>query len=114
MNPWIGRFSVKGVKPDSKGDFMVCKLKARLNLHGILNMESGYYVEDVEVEEPIPEERDEKKVAEKKDPDVSYFSHLSAISRVMASHLLVLCHRWFGSSSTGRIRRRHPLPSRQY
>jgi len=28
-----------------------------LNLHGILNVEQGYYVEDVEVEEPIPEDR---------------------------------------------------------
>ncbi len=54
-NPWIGRFSVKGVKADEKDDFMVCKLKARLNLHGILNLESGYYVEDVEVEEAEPE-----------------------------------------------------------
>ncbi|KAI9879829.1 MAG: adenyl-nucleotide exchange factor sse1 [Pleopsidium flavum] len=70
MNPWIGRFSVKGVKADSKDDFMICKLKARLNLHGILNVESGYYVEDVEVEEPIPEEKEaEKKDAEKKDAE---------------------------------------------
>ncbi|PVH97137.1 heat shock protein Hsp88 [Periconia macrospinosa] len=59
MNPWIGRFSVKGVKADPKGDFMICKLKARLNIHGILNVESGYYVEEVEVEEPIPEEKKE-------------------------------------------------------
>jgi heat shock 70kDa protein 4 len=57
-NPWIGRFSVKGVKADSKDDFMICKLKARLNLHGILNVESGYYVEDVEVEEPVVEDKD--------------------------------------------------------
>ncbi|GME41973.1 Heat shock protein HSP88 [Neofusicoccum parvum] len=57
MNPWIGRFSVKGVKADAKDDFMICKLKARLNLHGILNLEQGYYVEDMEVEEPIPEEK---------------------------------------------------------
>jgi len=63
MNPWIGRFTVKGVKADSKDDFMICKLKARLNLHGILNVEQGYYVEDMEVEEPIPEDKD----AEKKD-----------------------------------------------
>merc|ERR1711939_1074085 len=61
VNPWIGRFSVKGVKADEKDDFMICKLKARLNLHGILNLESGYYVEDVEVEEPEPEKP--------KDPD---------------------------------------------
>ncbi|RVX67994.1 Heat shock protein hsp88 [Exophiala mesophila] len=59
FNPWIGRFSVKGVKADDKDDFMVCKLKARLNLHGILNVESGYYVEDVEVEEPEPEAKKE-------------------------------------------------------
>lgn len=78
-NPWIGRFSVKGVKADSKEDFMICKLKARLNLHGILNVESGYYVEDVEIEEPIPEEKEaadkkdtkENKEGEKKDGEVS-------------------------------------------
>ena len=61
-NPWIGRFSVKGVKADAQDDFMICKLKARLNLHGILNVESGYYVEDVEVEEPIPEPQDADKM----------------------------------------------------
>lgn len=71
--PWIGRFSVKGVKADSQDDFMICKLKARLNLHGVLNIESGYYVEDVEIEEPLPEEKDSKdnKEGEKKDGDVS-------------------------------------------
>jgi heat shock protein 4 len=59
VNPWIGRFSVKGVHADEKNDFMICKLKARLNLHGILNVESGYYVEDMEVEEPVEEEKKE-------------------------------------------------------
>lgn len=58
-NPWIGKFSVKNVQADSKDDFMICKLKARLNLHGILNVEQGYFVEDVEVEEPIPAEKNE-------------------------------------------------------
>ncbi|GAB7359114.1 hypothetical protein MBLNU230_g5183t1 [Neophaeotheca triangularis] len=58
MNPWIGRFSVKGVKADGKDDFMICKLKARLNLHGVLNVEQGYYVEEQEIEEPIPEEKE--------------------------------------------------------
>ncbi|KAL4873729.1 hypothetical protein BDV12DRAFT_159496 [Aspergillus spectabilis] len=60
INPWVGRFSVKGVKADANDDFMICKLKARLNLHGILNLESGYYVEDMEVEEPVPEEGEKK------------------------------------------------------
>jgi len=67
---WIGRFSVKGVKADGKDDFMICKLKTRVNIHGVLNVESGYYVEDQEVEEEIKDE--EKKDDEKKDPDVSY------------------------------------------
>ncbi|KAL9634736.1 MAG: hypothetical protein Q9164_003912 [Protoblastenia rupestris] len=68
MNPWIGRFSVKNVKASGEDDFMICKLKARLNLHGVLNVEQGYWVEDVEVEEPIPEEKEnEKKAADKKD-----------------------------------------------
>ncbi|KAI9883752.1 MAG: Heat shock protein hsp88 [Watsoniomyces obsoletus] len=67
IKPWIARFSVKNVKPDSKDDFMVCKLKARLNLHGVLNVEQGYYVEDVEVEEPIPEEKSTEN--DKKDPN---------------------------------------------
>ncbi|KAH7198610.1 heat shock protein 70 family [Fusarium flagelliforme] len=58
-NPWIGRFSVKNVKADGKDDFMICKLKARVNIHGVLNVETGYYVEEEEVEEEI------------EDPDVS-------------------------------------------
>jgi heat shock protein 4 len=58
MSPWIGRFSVKGVKPDSSDDFMICKLKARVNLHGVLNVEGGFYVEEVEVEEEVKEEGD--------------------------------------------------------
>lgn len=60
-SPWIGRFSVKNVKADSKDDFMICKLKARLNLHGILNVEQGYFVEDMEVDEPIPEDKEGEK-----------------------------------------------------
>jgi heat shock 70kDa protein 4 len=67
-SPWIGRFSVKGVKPDANDDFMICKLKARVNLHGILNVEQGYYVEEQEIEEPVPEAKD--KEGDKKDGDV--------------------------------------------
>ncbi|KAJ2904370.1 uncharacterized protein MKZ38_008155 [Zalerion maritima] len=65
VSPWIGHFSVKGVHADERDDFMICKLKARVNIHGVLNVESGYYVEDQEVEEEVKEE------GEKKDPDVS-------------------------------------------
>jgi heat shock 70kDa protein 4 len=73
IQPWIGRFSVKGVKatggPD---DFMICKLKARVNIHGVLNVETGYYVEDQEVDEVI---KDDSKEGEKKDGDVSNAKH---------------------------------------
>jgi len=69
INPWIGRFSVKGVKADAKDDFMICKLKARLNLHGVLNVERGYYVEEQEIEEPVPEAKDEKKDGDAMDTD---------------------------------------------
>lgn len=68
-NPWIGRFAVKGVKADSKDDFMICKLKARLNLHGVLNVEQGYYVEEQEIEEPVADAKEEKKDADAMDTD---------------------------------------------
>lgn len=70
MNPWIGRFSVKGVKAEGKDEFMICKLKARVNIHGILNVESGYFVEDQEVEEEVKDD-DKKDDGDKRDPDVS-------------------------------------------
>ncbi|KAJ4418609.1 adenyl-nucleotide exchange factor sse1 [Neurospora sp. IMI 360204] len=57
ISPFIGRFSVKGVHAtEGAEDFMICKLKARVNIHGILNVESAYYVEDQEVEEEIKDE----------------------------------------------------------
>lgn len=66
--PFIGQFSVKGVKANGPDDFMICKLKARVNINGVLNVESGYYVEDQEVEEPIKEE-ESKEEGDKKDAD---------------------------------------------
>lgn len=79
MNLWIGRFSVKGVKVEGEDDFMICKLKARVNIHGILNVESGYYVEDQEVEEEIKDES--KGESDKKDADVS----LGPLTRLLES-----------------------------
>lgn len=54
-SPWVGSYTIKNVTPTSTGDFSIVKVKARLNLHGILNVESAYVVEEVEVEEVIPE-----------------------------------------------------------
>lgn len=54
INPWIGKFSIKGVTPNADGDHSIVKVKARLNLHGVLNFESAYTVEEVEKEEEVP------------------------------------------------------------
>jgi len=47
---------------------MICKLKARLNLHGVLNIEQGYYVEDQEIEEPVAEEKGDSMETDDKTP----------------------------------------------
>lgn len=54
--PWIGSYTIKNVTPNSSGDYSIVKVKARLNLHGILNVEQAYIVEEVDVEEVIPED----------------------------------------------------------
>ncbi len=51
MNPWIGKVAVKGVSKPASGELACVKVKARLNLHGVLNFEEAYMVEDVEEEE---------------------------------------------------------------
>lgn len=58
VQPWIARFSIKGVKPTIGGpdDYMTCKLRARVNPDGILSLDTAYYVEEQEVEEEIKEE----------------------------------------------------------
>jgi len=54
VNPWIGDVQIKGVTPTAEGDHSIVKVKARLNLHGVLNFESAYVVEEVEKEEEVP------------------------------------------------------------
>ena len=67
INPWIGRFSVKKVEP--LNDEPACvKVKARLNIHGVLAIEGAYVVEEVLKEEPL----DEKEIdAENPDAPIS-------------------------------------------
>lgn len=67
MNPWIGRYTIKNVKPADDGDFAVVKVKARMNLHGVLNVESAYIIAEEEVEEVIKEDKKEEKKENKKD-----------------------------------------------
>ena len=100
LSPWIGRFSVKGVKADSTDDFMICKLKARLNIHGILTVDTGYWIEDVEVEEPIPEEKE----GEKKNGDVgSPLFPMHSIGRVARSASLTTDEDIDASNSRSRF-----------
>ncbi|KAJ1941976.1 adenyl-nucleotide exchange factor sse1, partial [Linderina macrospora] len=54
-NPWIARFDVKNVEPTEAGDLATIKVKARLDQSGVLNITSAYTVEEVEVEEPVPQ-----------------------------------------------------------
>ncbi|KAJ7078389.1 heat shock protein 70 family [Mycena crocata] len=53
INPWIGRFTVKDVPADPKGDSTCVRVKTRLNAHGIMSFEAAY-VEEVEETEPAP------------------------------------------------------------
>ncbi|TRM70233.1 heat shock protein 70 family [Schizophyllum amplum] len=50
INPFISRFVAKEVPADPSGDFTTVKLRARLNLHGIMSFDS-YYIEEVEERE---------------------------------------------------------------
>ncbi|KAG0215956.1 adenyl-nucleotide exchange factor sse1 [Mortierella sp. GBA30] len=54
INAWVGRFSVKNVEPVN-GEAACVKVKARINIHGVLTVESAYVVEEVVKEELIEE-----------------------------------------------------------
>lgn len=53
INPWIAKFTAKSVGPDPKGDLTCVKVKARLNLHGLLSFEAAY-TEEIEEREETP------------------------------------------------------------
>ncbi|PIA14692.1 heat shock protein 70 [Coemansia reversa NRRL 1564] len=54
-NSWISRFDIKDVVPTETGDYSTIKVKARLDLSGVLTITSAYTVAEVEVEEPVPQ-----------------------------------------------------------
>ncbi|KAL1919826.1 uncharacterized protein VTP21DRAFT_1757 [Calcarisporiella thermophila] len=68
-NPWIGRFSVKNVEPTKDGDLAQVKVKARLNLHGIVSVEQAYTVEEVIKEEKVDEAMETDQTQEKDSKD---------------------------------------------
>jgi heat shock protein 4 len=54
INPWLGRFTVKEVPADPKGDSTCVRVKTRVNLHGIVSFEGAYVEEVEEKDEPAP------------------------------------------------------------
>lgn len=66
INPWVGKFTIKNVEQPASGDLTCVKVKARLNLHGIMNFEGAYMVEEVEKEETVTTGEGEEKKEEKK------------------------------------------------
>ncbi|KAF9172761.1 adenyl-nucleotide exchange factor sse1 [Mortierella sp. AD011] len=59
INPWVGRFSIKKVE-SVNGEPACVKVKARLNIHGVLTVESAYVVEEVIKEELIEDANTEE------------------------------------------------------
>ena len=75
INPWVGRLTVKDVGPSPTGDYTTVRVKARLNLHGVLSFE-GVYTEEVEEKEEMQvdgesSEPPKKKKVVKKNPIAS-------------------------------------------
>ncbi|KAJ6551489.1 heat shock protein 70 family [Mycena capillaripes] len=54
INPWVGRFTVKDVPADPKGDSTCVRVKTRINAHGIMSFEGAYVEEIEEKDEPAP------------------------------------------------------------
>lgn len=54
VNSWIGKYTVKGVKPSAEGAKQLVKVKARLNLSGCLSFEGATLIEEGP-EEIVPE-----------------------------------------------------------
>ncbi|KAH9978893.1 heat shock protein 70 [Lactifluus volemus] len=62
INPWVGHLTVKDVGPSSTGDYSTVRVKARLNLHGVLSFESK---EEMQVDGESSEPPKKKKVVKK-------------------------------------------------
>ncbi|KAK9470244.1 heat shock protein 70 family [Dipodascopsis tothii] len=69
INPWIGRWTVKGAKPTESGEEPAVKIRLRMDHSGLVTVDSAYTAEEVTVEEPIEEPKegeDAKNVPTKK------------------------------------------------
>ncbi|KAI7868421.1 heat shock protein 70 family [Spinellus fusiger] len=61
INPWIAKFDIQKVAPVN-GNPADIRVKVRINLHGVLIVESAYTVEEKEVEEETKNKDGEKEV----------------------------------------------------
>ncbi|KAL0092394.1 heat shock protein 70 family [Phycomyces blakesleeanus] len=59
--PWIAQFNIKNVAPVNKAPAQV-KVKVRMNIHGILTVESAYTVEEKVVDEEVKNKDGEKEI----------------------------------------------------
>ncbi|OCH88169.1 heat shock protein [Obba rivulosa] len=66
IDPFVARFAAKDVGPDAKGDLTCVKVKARLNLHGIMSFEQAFVEEVEEREEPVQADGDAQEAPKKK------------------------------------------------
>ncbi|KAG2185006.1 hypothetical protein INT43_000919 [Umbelopsis isabellina] len=68
INPWIGRFSIKNVEA-TNGEPSQIKVKTRLNIHGVVSVDSAYTVEE-RIEE-VEEKQSPTKEGEEAKPPVT-------------------------------------------
>lgn len=70
VQPWIGKWTIKGAKRSEKGDAPAVKIRLRTDHSGLVTVDSAYTAEEVTVEEPIEEkvEGEEKKEGESPAP----------------------------------------------
>jgi heat shock protein 4 len=66
VNPWIGQVHIKNVTPSEKGDLSMIKVRTKLNIHGILLVDSAKVVEEI-----IEEVKNEKEEVKKEKEEVS-------------------------------------------
>ncbi|CAN6656113.1 heat shock protein homolog Sse1p [Trichomonascus vanleenenianus] len=59
QDAWVGKWSIKGVKPSESGEPVAVKCKLRQDPSGFYTIESAYTAEEVEVEEPVEGETKE-------------------------------------------------------
>ncbi|KAI9266317.1 heat shock protein 70 family [Helicostylum pulchrum] len=84
INPWIGQFNIKNVEPVN-GEAAQIKVKVRLNIHGLISVESAYTVEEKMVDEETKNKDGEKEIKKVKKlvktGDLSVVSGTTALSK---------------------------------